>query len=328
MLQKIEISHRTIIFTVLFLVFLWLLFQIRQIILALFVALILMAALNPLVNKLERLRLPRAAAALLTILFVVGGLGLTLGLTISPLIEQTAILVTKFPRDLPYFRVLGSDASLLVSQFVEVGKLPAELVKLTFSFLSNLVGILAIFVITFYLLLERKNLDQYLVILFGESEKAKAKMVIDKIELRLGSWVRGQAVLMIIVGLMDFVGLKLLGIEFALPVAILGGLLEIVPNIGPTVATIPAILAGLTVSLPHAAAAAGWYFLVQQTENSIIVPKVMQKAAGVYPLVTILSLAVGFKLGGVVGAILAVPVFLTLQVIWGEVLSAKVSAKT
>lgn len=321
--QKIEISHRTIVFTVFFLAFLWLLVQIRQIILALFVAVIFMAALNPLVDRLEKLKLPRVLATLFIILSIVGGFGVTSGLIISPLIEQTAILVSKFPRDLPYFRVLGFDASALISQFVEVGRLPADLVKLTVGLFSNLVGIFAIFVITFYLLLERKNLDKYLLVLFGEGEEKKAKAVIDKIEDKLGGWVRGQVVLMIIVGILDFVGLKLLGIEFALPIAILGGLLEIVPNIGPTVAAIPAILAGLTVSLPHAAAAAGWYFLVQQAENTVIVPKVMQKATGIYPLVTILSLAAGFKLGGVIGAILAVPTFLAFQVILGEIFSLK-----
>jgi len=326
--QKIEISHRTIVFTVFFLAFLWLLIQIRQIILALFVATILMAALNPLVDKLEKLKLPRVLAALLIFIFIIGGFGVTLGLIISPLVEQTALLVNKLPANVPYFPILGLDGSALLGQFVEVGRIPANLVRLAFGFFSNLVGIFAIFVITFYLLLERKNLDKYLVMLFGEGEEAKAKIVIDKIEEKLGGWVRGQIILMLVVGILDFIGLKLLGIEFALPIAILGGLLEIVPNIGPTVATVPAILAGLTVSLPHAAAAAGWYFLVQQAENTIIVPKVMQKATGVYPLVTILALAAGFKLGGVAGAILAVPLVLALQVILAEVFSLKRFSQT
>jgi len=326
--QKIEISHRTIVFTVFFLAFLWLLIQIRQIILALFVATILMAALNPLVDKLEKLKLPRVLAALLIFIFIIGGFGVTLGLIISPLVEQTALLVNKLPANVPYFPILGLDGSALLGQFVEVGRIPANLVRLAFGFFSNLVGIFAIFVITFYLLLERKNLDKYLVMLFGEGEEAKAKIVIDKIEEKLGGWVRGQIILMLVVGILDFIGLKLLGIEFALPIAILGGLLEIVPNIGPTVATVPAVLAGLTVSLPHAAAAAGWYFLVQQAENTIIVPKVMQKATGVYPLVTILALAAGFKLGGVAGAILAVPLVLALQVILAEVFSLKRFSQT
>ena len=319
-MQKIEISHRTIIFTVFFLIFLWLLVQIHQIILALFVALIIMAALNPLVDRLERLKLPRALAILTIYLLIFGGLGTTLGIIISPLIQQTTILIDRLPLFSEQFGFLGIQPETLASQFTALTSIPANLLKVVIGIFSNLVGILTVGVISFYLLLERKNLEKYLVVLFGKSEEKKAKTVIDKIEFKLGSWVRGEIILMMIVGFLDFLGLRFLGIEFALPIAILGGMLEIVPNIGPMVATAPAILAGLTVSPLHGAAAAGWYFLVQQAENSFIVPKVMRKITGLYPLITILALAVGFKLGGVAGAILSVPLVLTLQVISTEVI--------
>lgn len=323
MSQKVEISHRTIVFTVFFLALCWLLIQIRQIILGFFIAMIIAAALNPLVDRLEKYHLPRALAALVIFILILGSLIFTLGLIISPLIDQTAVLISRLPTDLSYFPVLGIDVSSVFNQFVQLGSLPANLIKLTVGIFSNLVGILAIFVIAFYLLIERRNLDRYLLILFGDEKGAKSRLVVAKVEKKLGSWVRGQVVLMLIVGAFDFFGLKLLGVEFALPLAILGGLLEIMPNIGPTIATLPAILAGLTISVPHAAAAAGWYFLVQQLENSVLVPKVMEKATGVNPLITILALATGFKLSGVLGAILAVPIFLTFQVIMVEVFARK-----
>ena len=104
---------------------------------------------------------------------------------------------------------------------------------------------------------------------------------------------------------------------------ILAFLFEIIPNIGPTIAAFPAIIIGLTVSPFYALAAAGWCFLVQQLENTIFVPRIMKKVAGVNPLVSILSLAVGFKLAGVGGAMLAIPTFLTLQVVLGEVFTSK-----
>jgi len=128
---------------------------------------------------------------------------------------------------------------------------------------------------------------------------------------------------MTIVGVLSFVGLRLLGIEFALPLAILAGLLEIIPNIGPIVSAIPAVLSGLTVSPLMGLAVAALYFLIQQIENSIIVPRVMQKVVGVNPLVTILSLAIGFKLAGVAGAILAIPVVLVIQVATSEIFTSK-----
>jgi predicted PurR-regulated permease PerM len=122
---------------------------------------------------------------------------------------------------------------------------------------------------------------------------------------------------------MTYFGLRILGIEFALPLALLAGVLEIIPNIGPILSSIPAIVAGLAFSPLMGLAVAALYFLIQQLENTLIVPKVMEKTAGVNPLVTILSLAIGFKLGGIVGAILAVPVVLLIQVVSSEVFASK-----
>jgi predicted PurR-regulated permease PerM len=323
MTQKIEISHRTIVFTVLFLIGLWVLYQIRQVILALFISLTLMTAINPLVNKLEKWKTPRFLAILTIYVLIFGGFGLAMGLMISPAVEETAVLITKLPVYLKNFGFLGTIDSAILNQLTQFGSLPANLVKFTMGIFSNILGVFAILVITFYLLLERANLDKYLVILFGEGEEKRAKSLIDKIEFKLGGWVRGEVILMTVVGGLYYLGLRFLGIEFALPLAIIGGILEIVPNIGPTISAAPAILAGLTISSLHGLAAGGLYFLVQQLENTVIVPKVMQKAVGIYPLVTILSLTIGWKLAGAIGAILAVPIVLVIQEISAEFLAPK-----
>ena len=94
-----------------------------------------------------------------------------------------------------------------------------------------------------------------------------------------------------------------------------------IPNIGPVVAAIPAVLIGFSISPLTALVVAVFYFLIQQIENSLIVPQIMSKRVGVNPLITIISLAIGFKIGGVLGAILAVPVVLLIEIIFNEVLS-------
>ncbi len=200
---------------------------------------------------------------------------------------------------------------------------PANLFKFIAGIFSNVLDLLALGLITFYLLLERKSLDHYLTVLFGEEKEKDIEKVIDKIEYRLGGWVRGELLLMLIVGVMSYIGFRIIGLEFALPLAILSFLLEVIPNVGPTVAALPAVLLALTLSPYHALATAGWCILVQQLENAIFVPRVMRKAAGVNPLVSILALAVGFKLGGIGGAILAIPSFIAIEVIAGEVFSSK-----
>lgn len=328
--RTIEISHRTVVFTVLFLGLIWFLAQIWPIIIGLFISLLLMTALNPLVDRLERLRVPRGFAILfiylvLVILFVLGLAGV-----VPPLLEQTSNLANRLPELfddlgawLASIGVTGVDGQMIASQLSQVGAIPANLVRFTVSVFSNLIAVFTVLIITFYLLLERKNLDKYLLLLFGQGGEKKAKGFVDKLEARLGGWVRGEVILMVSVGAMTYVGLRLLGIPFSLPLAILAGILEIVPNIGPTISAIPAVLIALTISPFMGVATAALYFLVQQLENSILVPKIMQRAAGVNPLVTIISLAIGFKIAGALGAILAVPVVIALHVTAGEVFSSK-----
>jgi len=321
--SKIEVSHRTIIFTTFFLIGLWLLLQIMQIILALFVAVVLMSALNPLVDKMERKYFPRILAIILVYAVILSGFILIIASVIPPLVEQTSILINQAPLQIQQLGFLGIDPNLLISQMPNLAEIPANILKFSLGLFSNIVALLAVFLITFYLLLERKDLQHHLIVLFGEGQEKRAADFINKAEKRLGGWVRGEIILMTIIAVMTYLGLRILGIEFALPLALLAGVLEIVPNIGPIISSVPAIIAGLAISPLMGLAVAALYFLIQQLENTLIVPKVMEKTAGVNPLVTILSLAIGFKLGGIIGAILAVPVVLLLQVVASEVFTSK-----
>lgn len=321
--RKVEISYRTIVFIAVFAISLWILFQIRQVILVLFIAIILMSALNPLVKRLEKLRLPRWLAILVIYLVVLIVLGVGLGGVVPPLIDQTSTLISKIPDFFRQFSIWGLDEKVISAQFSQLTAVPVNLVKFIIGIFSNIVEILALVVMTFYLLLERKNLDHYLVVLFGEDREKEIERMINIVESRLGSWVRGQLLLMLIVGVLNYIGFRIIGLEFAVPLAILAFLFEIVPNIGPTLAALPAILIALTISPFHALATAGWCLLVQQLENSIFVPRVMKKIVGVNPLISILSLAIGLKLAGIGGAVLAIPTFIVIQVIVGEIYSSK-----
>ena len=321
--KKIEISHRTIVFTVFFLILLWLLWQVRQVILGLFVSVVLMAAINPAIDRMERIKIPRVLSILFIYILILGVLGLIVAGIIPPLIDQTTTFISKVPSligEIPFI-----DKQIFDDQVRQLGSIPANLVKISVSIFTNIIGIFALFVITFYLLLERKNLDHYLHILFGGDGEEKAERFIDKLEKKLGGWVRAELTLMVIVGVMSYLGLRLLGIDFALPLALLAGIFEIIPNIGPVISAVPAILIGLAISPMTALAVGALYFLIQQVENSLIVPQIMAKETGVNPLVVIISLTVGFKIGGVVGAILAIPVVLLGQIIASEIFSFKKS---
>jgi len=320
---KIEISHRTIIFTVFFLIGIWFLYQIRAVILALFVSVILMSAFNPIVDRLEKLKISRWLAIILVYVLILGGLIGLLVAIVPPLVEQTSVFINGLVTFLKDFKFWGIQTDVLASQIAQLSTIPANLFKFIISLFSNVIAVFAFFVITFYLLLERQNLNRYLTVLFGDGDEGKAKTFVDKVEKSLGGWVRAEITLMTIVGVMTYVGLMLLGIDFALPLAILAGFLEIVPNLGPVIAAVPAVIVGLGISSWMGMAVAALYFLVQQIENSVIVPNVMRRVAGVNPLMTILSLAIGFKIAGVSGAVLAVPLLLVIRSVATEFFSLK-----
>lgn len=323
--KTIEISHRTIIFTVFFVALIWLVIQISSIILALFTAFLIATALNPLVDKISKVGLPRGIAILVVYLFVIGIFVGGLTSVVPSLIDQTTNLVNRIPQlitdGIRLIENLGLkvDRELIYQQTSQLGALPANIVSILISLFSNIIGISTILVITFYLLLERNNLDRYLSFLFGEGRDVQAKDFAYKLETRLGGWVRGELILMTIIGVITYIGLVILGIPYALPLAIMAGLLEIVPTIGPIISAIPAILIAFTISPVLVLATALLYFIVQQVENALLLPKVMQKTTGVNPLVTMIALAVGFKLSGVLGAVLAVPVLIILHMTVTEV---------
>jgi len=325
--KKIEISHRTIVFTVLFLLSLWLLYYLRSVLVTLFLGVILMAALSPLVDRLQKWRIPRFLGLILVYVVILAIISFAIGALIPPLIEQTQTLISRFPSYLESLRWMGINKELIYSQLSQMTEklsiISGGVIKTFVGFFQNLVNIVVLMVISFYLVLERKNLDKYLLHFFGENAEKIGTRIVDKIEKRLGGWVRAELLLMLIIGLLSYIGLRLLGIDYALPLAILAGLLEIIPSIGPFISAIPAVLLGLLISPLMGLAVAALYFLVQQLENNLIVPQVMARECGLNPLITIIALISGFNLAGIVGAILAVPVVLLIEIIFTEVAASE-----
>lgn len=321
--RKIEVSHRTIVFTAFFLIFLWFLYQIREIILAFFVALLIMAILNPTVTTLSKFKVPRVISALIAYVLGFALVGVAVAGIVPPLIEQT----TGFVNNLPYFLQNLALSSVLGEQIIgevlsQIGGIPGQVAKFSVSVFSNVLGVFTVLIFAFYLLLLRDKLDDQLGFLFGDRKKEIGK-IIDLMEKRLGSWARGQLALMFLVGASTYIGLRLLSIPFSLPLAILAGLLEVVPYIGPIISAIPAVIIGFGIAPIMGLATAALYFLIQQVENYVFVPKVMEKSVGLSPIVILLALAIGFKIAGIAGILISIPVVITIQVLSKEYLLSK-----
>lgn len=317
MTRRIDVSYKTIIFVTIFLLSLWIVWHILDLLLLLFVAVIFMSALSPLVTFLTNLKAPKALAIFLVYILIIVIVGAGLTVSFTPLIEETTKLAMILPSVLADFLKVGNVDPGVIQQ--ELTGLSKNLLTVTKTLFDNLLTIILLLVLTFYLLLERENLEKRAAALFLGKE-ARVKKLLGEIEGKLGAWLRGQLVLSFIIGLLVYIGLLILQIPYALPLAILAGVLEVVPVIGPIISAIPGILLGLSISPFLAGGVAAMYLVVQQLENHLIVPQVMSKAVGLNPLVVILAIAVGGRLLGIGGALLAVPIVVVLQIIISDIL--------
>lgn len=316
MIRKIEVSHKTIIFVVLLLLSLGLVFILRDLILELFVALLLMTILSPMVETLSKYKIPRPLSVLFTYILVVGSLVGVFSLIIPTVIEQTESFINVLPTYLANIGITSAISSGVLNALISnAGSAPSAIFRFTFSIVNNIVAILAVLVFAFYMLVSRDKLEDQLGFFFGEEKKKELGDIIDRLEKKLGGWARGELILMFAIGLATYIGLSLIGIPYALPLAILGGILEIVPILGSILAAIPSILIGVGISPLTGVGVAALTFLIHQLEGYVLVPKIMEKSVGVSPLVTLISLAVGARLAGIVGAIISVPVVITLQIL-------------
>jgi predicted PurR-regulated permease PerM len=312
--QKVEISYKTIIFFVLFILSLLVVWQLRSLILLVFLCYIFMEGLNPVVTWLQKFKLPRVIAILIVYALIIAAVSFSFAGIIPALVEQSTNLIRNLPGILQNINLWGFNPSDFSSQLKLLENLPGNIASTALSIFSNIISVFVFFVITFYLLLERKNFDKYLIKMFGQ-KSFKAVEVINELEKRLGHWVNAQLFLMIVIGVLSYIGYLIIGVNYALPLAIIAGILEMVPNIGPTIASILAGLFGLTISPLIALLAVTWGIIVQQLENNFIVPKVMKETVGINPIITILLIVSGAKLGGVIGAVIAIPLYLTVETI-------------
>lgn len=318
MTRRIDISWKTVIFITIFLILLWITFKILDIILLFFVAFIFMSALAPLVNKLVHWRIPKVVAVLFILALILGVVigAVTLGFT--PLINQTSNLTRKLA-DLTKF--LGQSGVTIDQTIIqqEFSNFSGQVLDITVNIFQNFIGLVSVLVITVYLLLDREKIEDYATSFFGARQE-KAKKVLRMIEDKLGAWLRGQLILSLVVGALVYIGLVVLRVDYALPLAILAAFLEVVPVIGPIIAAIPAVLIALTVSPLFAAIVAGLYLVIQELEGHVIVPQVMKRAVGLNPILVILAISIGGRLLGIGGALLAVPIAVVFQLVIQEVL--------
>lgn len=337
--RVITISTGTVLRTVLILLAFYLLFLIRDIVALLLVAILIAVLIEPFAGRLQHLGLPRSLAVVLIYLF---GLAMFIGvltLVVPPMItELNQLLVTFAPflENTPFGDVksliesgafsegLGS-LGTAIQQAGLLGALP-QLGSLAAGALGGILGVSLMLILAFYIV-SQENLIRRTIALFAPAEyQPFVSQLSVKMREKVGYWMRGQLLIMFIVSLLDYAALSILGIPYALVLALFAGLAEVVPFIGPNIAVIPAAIIAFSVSPVHAVLVMAAYFVVQQIESNLLAPKIMQHATGLNPVVTILAILIGYEVGGtigfqggVVGALLAIPIAVMCSVFFHEV---------
>jgi predicted PurR-regulated permease PerM len=312
----------------------WLVANLQTLLMELFLAIVLVTGLSSVTRGLQGLGLPRLVAILLIVVLVLA-LVVVLGVFVIPaVLGQTATLVKRLPA-----MTQGAESQLqqVEQRFPSLPPLAQEL-QSTLGALgsallgaagtlvgsaANLVGA-TIFVslITVYLLVDGLHIREYLLSLLPLRYYERTRSVMDCMGERIGHWLVGQTVLCLFFGVISFVLLTALGVPGALPLALLGALSEIMPNIGGFLAGAAAVLVALTQSPLLALWTALGYLVLTQVDGFLMTPKVMGKAVHLHPLAIILALFVGGKLLGALGVLIAIPLTAALAVLVDEVRSA------
>jgi len=320
--RTIEISSSTILRTVLILLLLWFLFLVRDILALVFIAVIIVSAIDPIVDWFQKRKIPRSLTVLVVYVLFLSILGMAIGLLVPPLSteirglgENFPVLVEKFSG---YFRIVSDYAETHnlqqnVTNFTEnissqISQAGSSIFSGTISFIGGIFSFFVVLSIAFYMSVQEKGIKNFFASLVPNEHREYVTGLADRIQFKMGRWLQGQLFLILLVFSLDYLGLLFIKAPYALVLALIAGVLEIIPYIGPVVSAVIAV----SISFLHGPLTGflvlGLFTLVQQLEAYIFTPLVMRKAVGLNPVVVILALLIGAKLGGVMGVIIAVPI--------------------
>lgn len=333
--RVVTISTGTIIKVLAVLLGLAFLYLIRDVVALVLVAWLLATAFSPSVNWLHRVaRIPRPLG-LAAMYGLIGGTITLVVLLFSPVVaeqfKQLASALPHYVEDLNrwWSTFTGGGSSLpSIGQISAVQGFAGNFLQTVFGVFSTVLATLLVIVLSFYFIAEEASIRKLVGTLVPPSSAVDVAQLITRIQSRLGLWLRGQLLLAIIVGILVYVGLALIGVKYALLLALLAAVMEIVPFVGPTISGAVAVLLVMASGAPTAVVllVVGLYVLVQQLENNVISPKVLGSSVDVNPLIVIIAVLVGAKVAGVVGALLAVPVAALLAEVAREVWSRRRTA--
>lgn len=318
------VARSTVIVLLVLLAFFFL-YNLWSILLILFVSFLFAAALDPLVDRLEEYRVPRALSVLgiFVLVFALGGIFVSnvaeliveqvhgIASTVGAFVDGTGVIFGGNYGETIDQLFATVDVQQAANQLQQwFGVLYEQL--LSFSF--GLVNLLIVLVLTFFMAVEEESIENFFRSLFPSRYADYITTRMEAVKDQIGLWLRGQLLVSIIAAAVSYVGLAVMGIEYALTLSLIAGISMVIPVVGRFFAWIVTFPIVFNQAPSLALAMSIYYLVVQQFENNLIVPYIMNKAVGLNPIVIIIAMMVGGHYLGLIGLVLAVPVATTLSI--------------
>jgi predicted PurR-regulated permease PerM len=345
--QRISITTGTIVRFFMVAIFIAALYYMFDILLVVLAAIVIASAIEPIVRRFVHYKVPRIIGVLIVYLILVGLIAAFMVFMLPVVAGETIEFLKNVPETISLeniwspIRDIGSSIgstpisarTISVADFIKglqslVAGEGAGAFQTASVFFGGVVSAILIFVLSFYLAVQEAGVENFLRIVSPVKKHDYVIGLWKRSQRKIGYWLQGQVLLGVIVGVLVYIVLLIVGIPHALLLAILAGLLEIIPVFGPVIAAVPAVaLAFSEIGVGTAFLLAGLYIIIQQFENQLFYPLVVKKIVGISPIVVILALVIGAKLAGILGALIAVPLSAALMEYVNDIERDKKAAK-
>jgi predicted PurR-regulated permease PerM len=312
----------------------WLLYRFSQVVFILFIAIVLGTVIRPVVAWLHRRGLPRVAGLILVYVLLLSLL-IGFGLLLFPLIvEQGTTIMASVPgyyQGLREWMVHDPNQWVVrLSEFLptalpglgpvqqtgqEMLASAGQALGLVASAANAIFSALAVLLLAFHWTMDGPRTIQSFLLLVPKGQRENISELISAMESKLGFYIAGQSVLCLIIAILALVAYVLIGLPNALVLALVAGVMEAIPMVGPLLGAIPAAVIALSIAPSKLVWVVIATLVIQQVENSLLVPRVMRKAVGVNPFVSLLSIFAFSSLFGVAGALMAIPIAAIIQLL-------------
>lgn len=306
--MALDITYRSILRVVGILFAVWLVWQVWDILAITFFGIIISAAVSTEVDKMHKEGIPRIVGAILIYVLI----ALLFALLVYIVLPPTILEISKLSNDLPQLlREYSGNLSLPQTFFDQLSQNLAnastDMVAWVIGLTGGLGNILFVIIISFYLTVEDEGIKRFLQDTLPDKRSQYVMDLIIRSQHTLAQWLKAQLLLMILVGMMTFLAYAAIGIPNALALGAFAGLMEVIPFIGPVVASIPAIIFAFNISPLTALLALGMFTIIQQVEAQILTPQIMKRTFALNPIIVLIAIFIGGKLGGIIGILASVP---------------------